>query len=650
MTMLDRMRRHRNWLKWSLALVCLAFVIFYIPDFLRGSGADAASSDMIARVEGHDITAGEFRRTYQAQLQAYRSAYGANMNEQLLKQLGIDQQILQQMVDKRAALAEADRVGIRVSDEEVRQRILSMPAFQENGQFVGEQRYRQVLRMQRPPITPSDFEEDVRQTLTVDKLRSSLTDWMSAPDPEIEKEYRRRNNKVKLAVVSFTANTFRTQVTVNDAEVSSYFEGHKDEFKIPEKRKIRYLLIDIDVLRAKVVVPPADVDRAYKNNAEQYTTPEQVRASHILLKTEGKDDAAVKAKAEKDDAAVKAKAEEVLKQAKSGADFAELAKKYSEDESNAKQGGDLDYFARGRMVPDFDQVVFAMEPGQISDLVKTQYGYHIIKLVDKKSAATRPLAEVRQQLSDQLAYERAQTQAADLASKLEKQVSKPADLDKVAKAEGLIVQESGFFAREEPILGLGPAPEAANKAFDMKPGDVAGPLRASRGFVFETLVAKQDPYIPKLEEVKERVRDDVITQKARDLSTQKAAELAAKLKAAPDFEKAAKAAGFEAKTTDLIARDAPIPDLGAAPAVEDAAFKLPVGGVSDAIATDTGTAVVKVLEKKEVTTDEWLAAKDRFRDDQLAERRNRFFSAYMLKAKQKMKIDVNRKSLQRVVG
>ena len=133
MTMLDRMRRHRDWLKWSLGLVCVAFVLFYIPDFLQGTGADAASSDTIASVEGHEITAGEFRRTYQAQLQAYRSAYGGQMNEQLLKQLGIEQQILQQMVDERAALAEADRLGITVSDEEVRQRILAMPAFQENG-------------------------------------------------------------------------------------------------------------------------------------------------------------------------------------------------------------------------------------------------------------------------------------------------------------------------------------------------------------------------------------------------------------------------------------------------------------------------------------------------------------------------------------
>jgi peptidyl-prolyl cis-trans isomerase D len=639
MTMLGKMRRHMNWLKWSLGIVCLAFVIFYIPDFLQGKNADAASSDTVASVQGRDITATEFKRTYQAQLQAYRSAYGNNMSEQLLKQLGVEQQILQQMVDERAALAEAQRLNISASDEEVRQRIFSYPAFQENGAFIGEQRYRALLRMQQPPMQPSDFEESIRDQLTVDKLRASLTDWMSIPDKDLEKEYRQRNDKVKLAIVSFTADKFRSQATASDAEVASYFDAHKADFKIPEKRKIRYLLIDIDALRAKVVVSPADVERAYNEGIDQYTTPEQVRASHILFKTDGKDDAAVKAKAE-----------EVLKQAKSGADFAELAKKYSEDESSAKNGGDLDYFSKGRMVPEFDQVAFSMRPGQISDLVKSQFGYHIIKVVDKKPASTKTLAEVRQQITDQLAYERAQAQAADLADKLQKQISKPSDLDTVAKAQGLTVQESGFFARDEPILGLGPSPEAAGKAFDMQVNEVAGPVRTSRGFAFETLVAKQDPYVPTLAEVKDRVKDEVLKVKARELSQQKAAEIAAKLRTAPDFEKAAKAAGVEAKTTDLITRDAPIPDLGAAPAVDERAFTLPVGAVSDPITTDNGTAVIKVLEKQEVTPEQFAAAKDKFRDDMLTDRRNRFFSAYMAKAKEKMKIDVNREALQRVVS
>src|SRR5262249_17876370 len=154
-------------------------------------------------------------------------------------------------------------------------------------------------------------------------------------------------------------------------EVAAYFDGHKNDFKIPEKRKVRYLLIDMDALRAKIAVPPADVERAYNDNIDQYSTPEQVRASHILLKTEGKDDAAVKAKAE-----------DILKQAKSGADFGELAKKYSEDDSNAKNGGDLDYFTRGKMVPEFDTVAFSLQPGQLSDVVKSPFGYHVIKVTD----------------------------------------------------------------------------------------------------------------------------------------------------------------------------------------------------------------------------------------------------------------------------
>jgi peptidyl-prolyl cis-trans isomerase D len=638
MTMLDRMRRHKAWLQWSLVLVVLAFIIFYIPDFLRGSGTDASSGDTIASVEGHAITSGEFRKTYQAQLQAYRSQYGGQMSEQLLKQLGIEQQILQQMVDEQASLAEADRLGISVSDEEVRQSIFSIPAFQENGHFIGDARYQQLLRMQRPPLVPSDFEEGIRKTLVIKKLHATLTDWLQVPDKELEQEYRRRNDKVKLAVVSFAADKFRGQVTATDQEVAAHFEAHKNDFKIPEKRKIRYVLLDIEAIRAKVVVPPADVERAYQSNIEQYSTPEQVRASHILLKTEGKDDAAVKKQAE-----------DLLKQAKAGADFGELAKKYSEDEASAKNGGDLDYFTRGKMVAEFDAVAFALQPGQLSDVVKSQFGYHIIKVTDKKAGNTRTLAEMRQQLTDQLSYERAQTQAGELAASLEKQISKPADLDKVAKAQGLTVQESGFFARDEPIMGIGPSPEAAARAFDMKIGDVSPAVRASRGFAFLTPTAKQDPYVPKLDEVKDRVRDEVVKVKARDLAKQKAAEIAPKLKSG-DFEKAAKAAGVDVKTTELVARDAPITDLGVSSAVDDAAFKMTTGAVSDPIATDNGAAIIKLVDKQQTTAQDYLLAKDKFRDEVLADRRNRFFGAYMVKAKQRMKIEVNRESLQKAVS
>ena len=639
MTMLDQMRRHMGWLKWSLGLVVLAFVIFYIPDFLQGNTAGVALGDTVATVEGHEITAGDFRRGYDAQLQAYRNAYGGAVSEQLLKQLGIDQQILQQLVDQQAALAEADRLGITAGDEEVRQRIFSAPSFQENGAFIGEQRYQQLLRSQRPPLTPAKFERSIREELVLDKLRAVLTGWLSTTDKELEQAYRLGNDKVKLAVVTFVAETFQSGATASDAEVAAYFTAHQADFKIPEKRKVRYLLVDADAIRAKTTVPEASIARAYNEGIAQYTSPEQLRASHILLKTGGKDDAAVKLKAEG-----------ILKQAKGGADFAELAVKYSEDEGTAKNGGDLDYFGKGKMVPEFDQVAFTMEPGQTSDLVKTQFGYHIIRLVDKKPAKVSTLAEVRQQILDRLAYETARAQAADLAETISKDVSKPSDLDKAGSAHGLTPQESGFFARDESIPGIGSSPEAVSRAFEMQVGDVSGPLQAARGFAFEALTALQPPSMPKLDEVKDRVRDEVIKQKARDLSRQKAAAVAATLKGAADFEKAARAAGVDAKTTELITRDAPIPGLGAAPEAMDAAFKLPVGAVSDPIATDTGTVVFKVLEKKDVTPTEWAANVERFREEQIADKRNRFFSAYMVKVKQKMKIEINREAVQRALS
>jgi len=364
-----------------------------------------------------------------------------------------------------------------------------------------------------------------------------------------------------------------------------------------------------------------------------------VRASHILLKTEGK----------KEDE-VKAKAEQILKDVKAGGDFAALAKKYSEDEGSAKQGGDLDFFAKGRMDPAFEEAAFATAVGQVTDVVKSQYGFHIIKVTDKKAAATRTLDEVRPQIEDQLSWEKAGTKASDLAQSLEKQITKPADLDTVGKANGLQAQESGFFAREEPILGLGPSPQAAAEAFSIESGKVSGAIRVSRGWAFLTVTGSQPSRLPSLDEVKDRVKEDVTKQKARELALQKAKTVGATLKGAADWTKAAKAAGVEVKTTDLIARESPLPEIGASAQVDAAVFGMAAGAVSDPIATDNAVVVVKVLERKQPTPAEVAAGRSVLRDEMLNDRRGRFFSAYMQKAKAKMKIEVNRENLQRVIG
>jgi peptidyl-prolyl cis-trans isomerase D len=642
MTMLDRMRRHKGWLKWSLALVVLAFIVFYIPSFLNDPtavGVGAAPTEVIAEVEGRSVTAGQFQQRYNSQIQAYRSAYGAGLSDQLLRQLGIDQQILQQMVDEQAALVEAERHGIRVSDEELAQQIFAIPGLQENGRFVGEQRYEQILRSQNPPMTKGTFEETLRSSLMIEKLRAALTDWMTVSNDDVEREFRQRNEKAKLQVVALTADAFRGQVNVSDADVSSYFDAHKAEYRVGEQRKVRMMVLDRDQAFGRTGVTPTEVQQYYNGNIAQYQTPEQVRASHILLNTGGKDEAAVRKQAE-----------DILQQVKAGADFAELAKKYSEDEGSKATGGDLDYFSRGRMVPEFEAAAFSLEAGQISEIIKSQFGFHIIKVVDKKPAVTRSLDEVRPQIEEQLKRQRADQQIATRASELATGITNAADLDRVARENGLMVTESEFFGRDDPVPGLGPAPQVAAAAFMLSGDAVNGPITTPRGPVFIALAGTRDPYVPTLDQVKDRVREDVIRTRATELSRQRASQIAAALRSANNFAAAAKAQGFEAKDTELVARGAPLPDVGVSAAVDKVAFSLPVGGVSEPITTNDATVIVRVAERDEVTSDELQNGRETFRDQLLAERRGRFFSSYMAKAKERMNIQIRDDVVRRMLA
>ncbi len=640
MTMLDRMRRHRSWLKWSLGLVAVTMVIFFIPqDYLQPTtSVGAAPTETVAEVDGRPLTAGDFQQRYLLQIQAYRNQFGGAMNDQLLRQLGVEQQVLAQMIDEQVALIEAERHRVRVSDAELAQQIFAIPQLQENGKFIGEQRYEQLLLSQNPPVTKSQFEDSLRRSLILDKLRSALTDWIAVSDADLEREYRRRNEKVKLQIVALTPDKFRSQVTVADADLAPYFVAHKTDYRVGEPRKVRYLLLDREQTRQRVAVPPNDIQRYYNDNIQQYQTPERVRASHILLNTGGKDEAAVRKQAE-----------ELLAKIKAGADFGELAKKFSEDPGSKDKGGDLDYFTRGKMVPEFEMAAFTLAPGQVSDLVKTQYGFHIIKVVDKQTGSTQPLDQVRAQIQQLLASQIADRQITEQSSKLADRIKKPDDLNKVAAELGLKVEETGFFQRAEPVPGLGAAPQVADAAFELADNVVSAPVASPRGPVFIAVSGKKAPYTPMLDEVRDRVREDLIRSRAAELGRQRAAAIASQLKSAKDFSAAVKALGFEARDSELIARNSALPDVGVSLEVDKAAFALPKGAVSDPIQTPGATVIVRVLDRDDVTPDEFSLAKERFRAELVNERRGRFFASYMTKAKERIKIEVKTDVMRRLL-
>ena len=642
MTMLDRMRRHKGWLKWSLALVVLTFVVLYFPDFLNTTspGLGPSQSQALASVNGTPVTVGTFTRRYAAQMNAYRQAYGGQISEQMLRQLGIDRQILQALIDEEAMVAEAGRQGLVVTDAEVRERILSLPSFQEGGRFIGEQRYRQALQFNNPPYTVSEFEAAIRRELLVAKLQNAVAGWVTVSDAEVDAEYRRRNEKVKVDIVPVTAAAFRAQVTVTDADLTARFEANKETYRIGERRKFKYALVDVEQVRAGLTVTDADVQGFYTQNVGQYTTPSQVRASHILFQTSGKDEAAVRTQAEA-----------VLAQAKApGADFAALARQHSEDASNKDLGGDLNYFGRGRMVPEFEAAAFAMKPGDISDLVKTQFGFHIIKLVDTQPEVVRPMAEVREEIADQLRWQRAQTEAESIAKAVASSAKTLADLERLAGERKLAMQETGFFLTTEPVGDLGMQPELATTVFGLADGAVSTPQRVARGWVIASVTGRQDSYIPQIAEVRDRVREDVITEKAGQLAQQKAASIAADLRTAKDFAAAVKKAGLEVRSSDLVARGSALPEVGSNEDAEKAAFSLPVNGVSDPLTTPNGTAILRVVERNEVTAEAMAAGRDALRDELVSARRDRAFRAYMEKAKTAYTITTDEALFTQVLG
>jgi peptidyl-prolyl cis-trans isomerase D len=386
-----------------------------------------------------------------------------------------------------------------------------------------------------------------------------------------------------------------------------------------------------------MTVTAAEIDARYRENLSMYQTPEQVRASHILFKTEGKDKEAVRKTATG-----------VLARVKAGGDFAALAKQYSEDEQSKVAGGDLNYFSQGAMVAEFDKVAWSLPVGQTSDLVESQYGFHIILVTDKRAATTRTLDQVKPQIEDQLRDEKARARATTMSEEMAKEISSPADLDRVGKARGLTVGDSGLFARDEPLAGLGFAPTVAAQAFSLELNKTSGAIATSQGHAFIALTEIKPSAIPTLAEAKDKVRETVINAKAVEVARARAASLAGAT--AANFAAAAKAAGAPVRSTDLVTRGSAYPEVGVSDSLDEAAFALKVGEVSKPVATENAVVVVHARERQDITPEGLAGARDSLKAQLTSERRQAFFAAYMTKAMKEIPVTYNEATIAQVLG
>lgn len=636
------MRRHRRWLFVFLWLVILAFIVLYVPEF---QGADeGAPGETLARVGDLPITAGEFQRAYVRQRQRMQQLYGGELDPAMLERLGLREQVLSSLVDQRLVLLEAERLGITVDDQALTRALTQSPAFQQDGRFMGAAEIRRRLELQG--VSEREFEESLRSQILAERLRSLVTDVVAVTPQEAEREFRRRNEQVKAEYVLVPADRFQPQVAVADEEVKARYEARKEDYRVPEKRVVSYLLVDAGALQARAAVTDPEIQVYYQDHADEFREEEQACASHILVKVAAAPGAG---EGHPDDKA-RRRALSALEQARAGAEFGALARKVSEDAGSASQGGDLGCFPRGRMVPEFDNVAFSLEPGEVSDLVKTSFGYHVIKLNSRREETLPALSQVKDRVRQILVSQKASALVADKVQAISAALARGRGLDEVGAAEGLPVQKSAAFARGE-TPGVLDSPLAVARAFQLERGSVEPePFPVGSGYAFIGYPEIQPSRLPPLDEVHDKVGADVVHDKALARAQQTASELLSRARK-QGLEAAASALGLARKETPgLVGRGQPLGELGASRAVEEAAFSLPERALSEPVRTARGYAVLRLLEKKAFDPEAFEAQKGRLVAELREQKQEQLFRSYMTDARKRYRVERRPAAIQRVLG
>jgi peptidyl-prolyl cis-trans isomerase D len=636
------MRRHRRWLFAFLWVVIAAFIILYIPAF-QGSTA-GSPAEALANVGGLPITVGEFQRAYLRQRQMYERLYQGRMDPAALRSLGIENQVFESLVAARLVILEGKRLGLGVSDDEVAHEIATSPQFQRNGTFIGGSEIRRLLELQG--TSAEEFEESVRADLLRRKLESLVTDGIDVTPADAEREFRRRTEQMRAEYVLVDAARYRAQAAVTEDEIKARFEARKDAYRIPERRIVSYLLFDPETLKPRVAVTEGEVQAYYEEHKDEFKEPEEVCASHILVKA--------KAKPEDPeghpDAEARKMAESLLAQIQGGADFAALARKSSEDKGSAERGGELGCFPRGQMVPEFDNAAFSLQPGETSGVVKTSFGYHVIRVASHKEEAVAALGQVKERIRATLLGQRAEALADEKRDSVAAALRHGRSLEDAAKEQGLALAKSGPLVRGEVTEPLS-SPALVARAFTLKQGEVEKePFPLARGSAFIALAEIQPPRTPELAEVENRVKADLLAEK----TFEKARETAAALKTRAEkegLEKAAAAMGFVRKEMpSLVGRGAPLGDLGSAASLDDAAFALPEKTLSEPVRVSAGYAVLRLLEKKPFDATAFESQKAALVAALREERKQQLFEAYLAKARQAFAVERRADLMKRVVG
>jgi peptidyl-prolyl cis-trans isomerase D len=583
--------------------------------------ADTESSDVVAKVGDQTVTLAEVK-------QQLSDIERRNQVPKALESF-YARQILTQLMYAKEIQYEANRLGITVTNEEIADRVKQILPTAFNGDSpVSMDQYAQ--QVQRFNMTVPVFEDLIRKGLLEEKFQRLVTDGVSVGPAELLEQYRYQNEKVKLDYAVVKPEDLEAKIAPDEAEIKAAYEKRKSQYQISEKRVVEYALVDQIKLRQSVQISDDDLKVKYQQDIQQYQVPNRVHAQHILFMTVGKTDAEVDE--------IKKKAEDVLKQAKKGAKFEDLAKKYSEDPGSKDKSGDLGWLLQGQTVPEFEKTAFSLQPGSISDLVKTQYGFHIIKVLEKETAHTKPFDEVKDSIRAPLMLAKADDQASRVADQLSGEIRKSnkTALADLAKEFHLDSSQTRPVAATDPMLEFGNSSEVKDAIFRLRQGEVSQPIRTDRGYVILSLKQILPTHPGSLEEVRDKVIAAIKQEKAVELARSKADELSKRVKSGEKFDSAAKALGLDPKTSDEFSRAGSIPGVGSGKQVKEA-FNMKVGDVSAPQSLGSNWVVYRIESRSEPNPADFDKQKKELTDQALSEKRSLAYEAFRSSLEERLK-------------
>jgi peptidyl-prolyl cis-trans isomerase D len=611
---------HTRTMLYKIALItffgimALGMVITLAP--LPSFDSLQTQQNVVAQIGGQNITTEELDKNVRDRLQ---TGTGGKFIPQMAAVYA--RPILDGMILRRALVMQAKKLGLQVTDQEVLKSVQAVPAFYPDGKFVGDAQFQMMTGM-----TVSQFLEETREDLLVQKVRSLVTDGVRVTPAEVREQFVQSNAKARIEYVVFDPSKFMSSVEITPKALEDDYKNNTSQYQLPEERQVRYVLITPDILRSQVKVTEQDLKKYYSAHLSDYRVKDRVHVERILFKTTGKTPAEI--------ATLEKTAQDVLQQIKAGKDFAALAEKYSEDAS-ASKGGDVGWLQRGQTEKVFEDTAFSLKPGQVSGLIKTDYGIDIIKVLDKQTAHLESFEEVKDQIRAELEKQKLADAEQNFANNLGQQLqSNPKQFDALAKKAGLEVKETPLFRYRQVIPDFGNSESFANLSFQLRPGEVGQPFSIPKGTAIIQLEKVVPPHVQPLEEVRALVAEDYRAAQSKVLAHQKAEAFAAKAKSG-DFKAVARSMGLTVKESKDFTEQGSVEGLGPAGPFASA-FKLDPGKTSDVVSVSGNDVVFSVISHTPPDESAFASQKEAITSQLLQQKRQLVFELYSQDLKQRM--------------